>query len=55
MTSSKLKMKYMAQTVQAFQFGDEVAIAFPKGFGIKPGQKFKVTKVKDKIILTLIN
>lgn len=48
-------MIYMTQIVQTFQFSDEVAIAFPKEFGIKPGQKFKVTKVKDKIILTLIN
>lgn len=45
----------MVDTVETFQFGNRVAIAFPKQFGIKAGQNFKVTKVKDKIILILIN
>lgn len=41
----------MLQTVQAFQLGDKVAIAFPKRFGIMPGQKFKVKKENQEIIL----
>lgn len=45
----------MTQTVQAFRYGEEVAIAFPREFGVKPSQKFKVTKVKNRIIFTFIN
>lgn len=45
----------MMQTVHAFQLGKKVAIAFPRKFGIKPGQKFKVTKDNDVIILTPIS
>ena len=45
----------MVAIVETFQFGDQVAIAIPKKFGFKPGQQFKVTKDKEKIILTLMN
>lgn len=45
----------MIQTVQVFQLGNKVTIAFPKKFGIKPGQEFKITKDKDVIILTSVN
>lgn len=41
----------MFQTVQAFQLGDKLEIAFPKGFGIIPSQKFKVKKENQGIIL----
>lgn len=41
----------MEDIVEAFQLGDNVAIAFPKKFGIRAGQKFKIKTDKDKIIL----
>lgn len=43
------------QTICAFQLGKKVAIAFPRKFGIKLGQKFKVTKDSDIITLTPTN
>lgn len=41
----------MTQIAQAFEFGDKIAIAFPKEFGIMPGQKFKVKKDNQNILL----
>lgn len=41
----------MIQTVQAFQLGSSTVITLPKKLGIKPGQRLKIRKSKDKIIL----
>jgi len=41
----------MLQTVQAFQLGSSTVITLPKKLGILPGQKLKIRKSKDKIIL----
>lgn len=41
----------MNETVQAFQLGSSTVITLPKKLGIKPGQRLKIRKSKDKIIL----
>ena len=41
----------MYQTVQAFQLGSSTVVTLPKKLGIKPGQRLKIRKSKDKIIL----
>lgn len=44
-------MIYMPQFVQAFQLGSSTVVTLPKKLGIKPGQRLKIRKSKDKIIL----
>lgn len=41
----------MSQFVQAFQLGSSTVVTLPKKMGIKPGQRLKIRKSKDKIIL----
>ena len=41
----------MPLTVQAFQLGSSTVVTLPKKLGIKPGQRLKIRKSKDKIIL----
>lgn len=41
----------MAEFVQAFQLGSSTVVTMPKKLGIRPGQKLKIRKFKDKIIL----
>lgn len=45
----------MKDIVETFQLGDDVAIILPKKFGVRPGQKFKIEKDKEKIILIPID
>lgn len=44
-------MIYMSEFVQAFQLGSSTVVTLPKKLGIKPGQRLKIRKSKDKIIL----
>lgn len=41
----------MSQFVQAFQLGSSTVVTLPKKLGIRPGQRLKIRKSKDKIIL----
>ena len=41
----------MINTVSAFQLGSSTVVTLPKNLGIKPGQKMKVKKMGDEIIL----
>lgn len=41
----------MSDTVSAFQLGSSVVVTLPKKMGIKPGQKMKVKKIGNRIIL----
>ena len=41
----------MTQIVSAFQLGSSTVVTLPKKLGIKPGQRLKIRKSKDKIIL----
>lgn len=41
----------MSQFVHAFQLGSSTVVTLPKKLGIRPGQRLKIRKSKDKIIL----
>lgn len=41
----------MTYTVQTFQLGSSTVVTLPKGLGIGPGEKLKVEKTGNKIIL----
>lgn len=41
----------MPQFVQTFQLGSSTVVTLPKKLGIKPGQRLKIRKSKDRIIL----
>lgn len=41
----------MKNEVTAFQLGTSTVITMPKKLGIRPGQRLKIRKSKDKIIL----
>lgn len=41
----------MEMMVQTFQLGSSTVVTLPKKLGIKPGQRLKMRKSKDKIIL----
>lgn len=41
----------MIDTVSAFQLGSSTVITLPKNLGIKPGQKMKIKKIGEEIIL----
>lgn len=41
----------MNQTVSVFQLGSSTVVTLPKKFGFKPGQRLKVEKSGQKVVL----
>lgn len=41
----------MTYIVQTFQLGSSTVVTLPKGLGIGPGEKLKVEKQRQKIVL----